>query len=75
MELAANIDFGMETSELLKILAPFIIVQYGLVIYCIINIVKNGVNSLNKLLWILICIFAGIFGPILYLTIGKRKDV
>lgn len=67
-----NIDIF--DKEMLVIILPFIIVQYGFAIYCIVDILRKGVENLNKWIWILICIFSGIVGPILYLSIGKRKE-
>lgn len=75
MILATNFDLGMETSEIIKILIPFIVVQYGFAAFCIIDILRKGVANINKGLWIAICLLTGFIGPILYLTIGKRKDL
>lgn len=74
-ELATQLDFGMETAELLQLLIPYIIVQYGLSIYCIVDILRKGTANLSKGWWIVICFFSGIIGPILYFTMGRRKDV
>lgn len=73
--LAPTIDFGMETSELIKMLIPYFVVQYGFALYCIIDIIRKGTDSLSKPVWIAIVFFSGIIGPVLYLLIGRRKDV
>lgn len=72
--LATNLDFGMETAEVMKALIPFVVVQYGFALYCVIDIIRKGTANLNKGLWMLICLFVSLIGPILYLTIGRRKD-
>jgi Na+-driven multidrug efflux pump len=65
----------METSELIKILIPYIVVQYGFALYCIIDIIRKGTDNLSKPIWIAIVFFSGIIGPVAYLLVGRRKDV
>ena len=45
---------NMTNLEILKLFLPLIILQVGLVLYCIIDILKKGVGNLNKVLWIII---------------------
>ncbi len=61
----------METSELIKLLAPLIVLQMGLLTYSLFDLHKNGVRNLNKLAWILIIIFVNMIGPIVYLVFGR----
>ena len=63
---------SMNTIELLKLLAPLIAFQLGLLIYCIIDILRKGVRNLNKPLWIAI-LFINFIGPIAYLVIGRKR--
>jgi|LGVE01.1.fsa_nt_gb hypothetical protein len=63
------------SSEFLLALIPVIIIQTCLVIYCLTKIVKEGTNNLNKWIWAVIVIFANLFGPIIFLTVGRRKDI
>jgi hypothetical protein len=61
----------METKELLLMLLPVIVLQIGLLIYCLFDLRKNGVRNLNKIAWVLIILFVNMFGPIAYLLIGR----
>ena len=63
----------METSNLLMILAPFIIIQLILLITALVDLVKRPKTLGPKWLWAIIIIFINIIGPILYFIIG-RKD-
>jgi len=63
------------TRELILMVLPLIIIQYGLSIYCIIDILKKGTKNLNQVAWIFIVLFITLFGSIIYLNVGKRKDV
>jgi hypothetical protein len=61
--------------DLILMVLPLIIIQYGLAIYCVIDILKKGTRNLNQIIWIFIVMFVSLFGSILYLSVGKRKDV
>jgi hypothetical protein len=64
---------NMSTIEIIKLLSPLIIIQFGLAIYCVVDILRKGVRNLSKGLWLLIVVFINLFGPILYLTLGRKK--
>ncbi len=63
---------SMNTMEILKLLAPLIVFQLGLLIYCAIDILRKGVRNLNKPLWIAI-LFINLIGPVAYLVIGRKR--
>ena len=62
------------TIDNLAILLPLLMVQAGLMIFCIIKIHTEGVNNMSKIAWTLIVIFINLCGPILYLLVGRKKD-
>lgn len=61
------------TREMILMILPLVFIQLGLAIYCIVKIVREGVQNLNKWLWIVICLFMNLLGPILFFTIGRKK--
>lgn len=63
---------NMNTMEILKLFAPFIVFQLGLLLYCIIDILRKGVRNLNKPLWIVI-VFINTIGPVAYLVLGRKR--
>ena len=70
-------EIDLIISEILKFLPyiiPLIIVEYGLLIFAIVQVVKNEVKYLPKWGWILLIIFINLIGPIVFLLIGKKKD-
>lgn len=72
---ATDVDFIItEILRLLPFFIPLIIIEYGLMIYAIIHVARNEVAYLPKWGWILIIVFFGIIGPIVYLIIGRKKD-
>ncbi|MGK0412610.1 MAG: hypothetical protein ACJA1B_000808 [Polaribacter sp.] len=64
-----------EFSTGLVILQISLLVSILLWIYCLINILKYKFENNDKLIWILVVIFLPILGSILYLSIGKRKNL
>jgi hypothetical protein len=61
------------TKELILMLLPLVAIQLGLAIYCGVKIFREGVQNLNKWLWLVICVFANLLGPMLFLIIGRKK--
>ncbi len=61
------------TTELILMLLPLVAIQLGLAIYCALKIFKEGVQNLNKWLWLVICVFPNLIGPMLFLIIGRKK--
>jgi len=62
------------TGEMLIMLLPLLALQLGLIIYCVVKIMKEGVENLNKWAWIAICVFLNLIGPITFLIVGRKRD-
>lgn len=62
------------STELILLLIPFILLQYGLMIFCIFKILKDDVENLNKGAWLVIVILGGLIGSVSFLLIGRKKD-
>lgn len=50
-------------------------VSIGLLIYCLIDILKNKFVQGDKIVWLLVVILLPILGSLLYLFIGKKKKL
>lgn len=66
-EMLLNPDF-------LILLLPIVVLQLALVLYCGRVIFKEGVCSLNRISWFLICLFVNIIGPFVFLLLGRKKE-
>lgn len=64
----------MSREELLKIIAPLIVIQLVLMIFCLIRLKKDKAKYLPKWGWALIIIFGELWGPIVYLLIGRDGE-
>ena len=72
------IDLNLMTSTILRMLPffiPLLIIQYGLMIFALVQVAKNEVAYLPKWAWILIIVLFGVIGPIVFLIIGKKKEI
>ncbi len=65
----------MEISKLLLLLLPIAIINYGIAIYCIVDILKEEriVKGGNKIVWILVVALINFFGWVIYLLIGREE--
>ncbi|MDD2887646.1 MAG: PLDc N-terminal domain-containing protein [Aliarcobacter sp.] len=63
---------GFEWLLLMGIVLGF----FALFIYALVDILKSEFeNSINKVIWLLLIIFMGPIGVVLYLIIGKKQKV
>lgn len=62
-----------QTSEILKFIAPLLVIQFILILVCVRSIVKDEVNYLPKWAWLIIVCFLNLFGPIIYLIVGRKR--
>jgi hypothetical protein len=61
------------TKEMILLILPLVVIQLGLAIYCALKIFREGVQNLNKWLWLVICVFVNLLGPMLFMIIGRKK--
>lgn len=66
-----------QTTELLirlvPLLIPILLIQLGLMIYCLVDLARRETTKGPKLLWVLLIIFGQLWGPILYLILGRQE--
>ncbi|ADQ04994.1 hypothetical protein Calow_1447 [Caldicellulosiruptor owensensis OL] len=65
---------NMNMEEMLKLLVPVIVLQFALMIFCLVKLKNDKVKYLPKWSWALIIIIFNFIGPILYLLIGRERD-
>jgi len=66
---------GVDVTRLLLLLAPLILIQLGLFVWALVDLIKRqNVTGGKKWLWALLIILVNLIGPILYLAIGRQPD-
>ena len=65
---------GIALIEILKLLAPIIILEVVLMGFCLYRITQDTVKFLPKWTWVLIIIFIQLIGSLVFLLIGRERD-
>ena len=64
-----------EIRELLPFIIPFAAIQFGLLIAALVHIFKSQSYRLgNRTVWVLICLFGGFVGVVVYFIIGRGES-
>jgi len=73
--IAADLNHILsEISRFLPFLIPYMIIEYGLMVFALVILFRNEAAYLPKWGWALIIIFFGFIGPIVFLIVGRKKD-
>jgi hypothetical protein len=59
--------------EFLPLLIPIIILQFGLMVAALIDLVKREKTKGPKWVWILVIVLVNLFGPIVYFIAGRDE--
>jgi hypothetical protein len=64
-----------QVQELLPLLLPILLIDLGLKIYAIIDLIQEDrrVKGNNKIIWILVIAFVNIFGWVIYFLAGREE--
>lgn len=60
--------------KLLPLLIPLFLIQLGLMIAALIDLIKREKTKGPKWVWILIVVFVNMIGPIIYFVIGREEE-
>ncbi|MDR5659271.1 PLDc N-terminal domain-containing protein [Serpentinicella sp. ANB-PHB4] len=63
----------LSTMQIIMLLMPVILLELGLKAFCIVSILKHGVQNLTKATWIAIIIVFSLIGPVSFLIFGHKK--
>jgi hypothetical protein len=64
------------SSSLLLILLPIVVIELGLVVFSLVDLLKpeRHVVGNNKLIWALVIVLIGTIGPVVYLLAGRKQN-
>ena len=62
-----------QLTRLIPLLIPILVIQLGLAIYCLADLYRRAQTNGPKWLWVAIIILGQLWGPILYLIIGRKE--
>jgi hypothetical protein len=58
----------------LPLLIPLIVVQLGLMVFCLIDLSRRVQVKGPKWLWAILIIFGELIGPVAYLIVGRGEE-
>ena len=64
----------MNIGELLPLIIPVLAIDLLLKAFAVYRIFKDEVNYFPKYVWVLVVLFISAIGPILFLTVGRKKE-
>ena len=65
----------MSDSQIWLLIIPLWLVQVGLMVFALVNLVKRPkVKGGNKWLWAVLIVFVNIIGPLLYFVLGREEE-
>ncbi|MCL2281363.1 MAG: PLDc N-terminal domain-containing protein [Dehalococcoidia bacterium] len=67
-------SFGISAGTLILILIPIVLLELGLMIWALVDILhRENVRGNNKIVWILVIVLIDIIGPIIYFLAGRNE--
>ncbi|WP_142826857.1 PLD nuclease N-terminal domain-containing protein [Planococcus soli] len=63
----------MDQTTLVLALLPILIIQLALMIFALVDLIKNPNPNGPKWMWAVLIVVINIIGPILYFVIGRRN--
>ncbi|KPL79344.1 hypothetical protein ADN00_03185 [Ornatilinea apprima] len=60
--------------QYLPLLIPVFVVQLGLLIFALVDLLKREKTNGPKWLWVIIIVFVNMIGPIVYFIVGRRDE-
>lgn len=63
----------MDTSLIVAVVIPLLLVQVGLIVWALVDLVKRErVKGGSKVVWVLVILLLEFIGPIVYLAWGRE---
>ncbi len=67
-------DIFAELIKVLPLIIPLIVIQLGLLIAALIDLMKREQTRGPKWMWVIIIVVVNMIGPILYFIIGRQEE-
>ncbi len=60
-------------TRFLPLIIPILLIQLGLMVFCLIDLSRRERTKGPKWLWAVIIIFGELIGPVIYLLVGREE--
>lgn len=68
-----NITDFSQLTKYLPLLIPIILLQFGLLVAALVDLMKREKTKGPKWMWVLVIVFVNLFGPIIYFIVGRDE--
>lgn len=69
-----NVSILDQLLKLLPLLIPLFLIQLGLMIAALVDLIKREKTKGPKWMWIIIVVFVNMIGPIVYFVVGREDE-
>lgn len=66
-------DVWAQISDYLPLLIPIILIQLGLMIAALVDLIRRPKVNGPKWMWVLIILIVNFIGPIIYFVVGREE--
>ena len=63
-----------QIKDLIPLLIPIILIQLGLMIAALVDLIKRSETQGPKWLWVVVIVFFNLVGPIVYVVVGRKDE-
>ena len=63
-----------QIKDLIPLLIPIILIQLGLMIAALVDLIKRSETQGPKWLWVVVIVFFNLIGPIVYFVVGRKDE-
>lgn len=67
-------DLVQQLIDLIPLLIPILLIQLGLMIAALVDLIKRTETRGPKWLWLIVILFVNLIGPIIYFLIGREES-
>jgi hypothetical protein len=68
-------DEAKAITDMLPFLIPLIIVELGLMIFALVDLLKREYYKTDtKIIWAIVIVIFGIIGPVIYFIFGRKEQ-
>jgi hypothetical protein len=60
--------------QLIPLLIPIILIQFGLMVAALVDLIKRPKTRGPKWIWVIIVVFINLIGPIVYFIVGREEE-
>ena len=67
-------DIVQQLIDLLPLLIPILLIEIGLMIVALVDLIKRTKTKGPKWLWLIVILFVNLIGPIIYFLVAREES-